>query len=161
MLPQVLKFFGQTFEDFSDACRALLAHFESVLPKGSNRARVRVSGKDQFKAKETDLGFTLGDESSGLVVVDYEGYPVRFDQLNVYEQIVARHKSIRFDIQAVGDGFTWRRASSSMDIDGDMLEGHRESITSGARAMREDAFVKARVSLFLVVSVFLQHIVHV
>ena len=96
----VLKLFGQTFEDFSEACRALLSQFKHVLPKGSNRVRVRVSGKDRLKAKETDLGSTLGDESSGLVVVDYEGHPIRFNQLEIFEQIVARHKSIRFDVQA-------------------------------------------------------------
>ena len=139
----VLKFFGQTFEDFSDACRALFSQFKHVLPKGSNRVRVRVTGKDKLQAKESDLGSTLGDESSGLVVVDYEGHPVRYNQLEVYEQIVARHKSLRFDVQAVGDGFTWRRTSSSLEIDEDTLEGHRESISSGARALREDAFVKA------------------
>ena len=141
----VLRFFGQTFEDFSDACRALFSQFKHVLPKGSNRVRVRVTGKDRLHAKEADLGSTLGDESSGLVVVDYEGHPVRFNQLEIYEQVVARHKSIRFDVQAVGDGFAWRRASSSMDIDEDTLEDHRESISSGARALREDAFVKASV----------------
>ena len=139
----VLKFFGQTFEEFSDACRALFSQFKHVLPKGSNRVRVRVSGKDRLKAKETDLGSTLGDESSGLVVVDYEGHPIRFNQLEIFEQIVARHKSIRFDVQAVGDGFTWRRASSSMDIDEDTLDDRmRERIAAGAQNLRADAFVK-------------------
>ena len=150
----VLKFFGQRFEEFSDACRALFSQFKHVLPKGSNRCRVRVTGKDRLKAKEADLGSTLGDESSGLVVVDYEGHPVRFNQLEIFESIVARHKSIRFDVQATGDGFVWRRASSSLDVDEDTLESHRASITSGARALREDAFVKARVSLLLVAGVF-------
>ena len=52
-----------------------------------------------------------------------------------------------------GDGFAWRRASSSLDVDEDTLEGHRESITSGARALREDAFVKVSTSLFFIVGV--------
>ena len=152
----VLKFFGQSFEEFSNACRALFSQFKHVLPKGSNRVRVRLTGKDKLQAKESDLGSTLGDESSGLVVVDYEGHPVRYNQLEVYEQIVARHKSLRFDVQAVGDGFTWRRTSSSLEIDEDTLEGHRESISSGARALREDAFVKAsaRRSCFVLVFCF-------
>ena len=69
--------------------------------------------------------------------------------LEVYEHIVAKHKSIRFDVQAVSDGFTWRRASSSLEIDEETLEDHRETISSGARALREDAFVKACAMLFL------------
>ena len=61
----ILRFYGQTFEDFSDACRALFAQFKHVLPKGSNRVKVRITGRDQLKAKEKELGTTLGDESTG------------------------------------------------------------------------------------------------
>ena len=70
--------------------------------------------------------------------------------LEVYEHIVAKHKSVRFDVQAVGDGFTWRRASSSLEIDEETLEDHRETISSGARALRQDAFVKAYALLLCV-----------
>ena len=77
----VLRFFGQTFEDFSDACRTLAAKFKHVLPKGSNRVKVRVTGKDRVKPKESSLGATLGDESTGLVVVDYDGHCVDLDAL--------------------------------------------------------------------------------
>ena len=150
-----MRFYGQTFQDFSDACRALFAQFKHVLPKGNNRVKVRMTGKDQLKAKEKEIGSTLGDETTGMVVVDYEGHPIRFNMLEVYESIVAKHKSVRFDVQAVGDGFTWRRASSSLEIDEETLEDHRETITSGARALREDAFVKAAYALlFLRVDLF-------
>ena len=98
--------------------------------------------------KEKELGTTLGDESTGMVVVDYEGHPIRFNMLEVYESIVAKHKSVRFDVQAVGDGFTWRKARSSLEIDEDTLDEHRETISSGARALREDAFVKAHALSF-------------
>jgi hypothetical protein len=139
----ILRFYGQTFEDLSDACRALFAQFKHVLPKGSTRVKVRITGKDQLKPKEKELGSTLGDESTGMVVVDYQGHPIRFNMLEVYEQIVAKHKSVRFDVQAVGDGFTWRKASSSLEIDEGTLDDHRETISSGAHALRQDAFVKA------------------
>ena len=33
--------------------------------------------------------------------------------------------------------------SSSLEIDEETLEDHRETISSGARALRQDAFVKA------------------
>ena len=71
--------------------------------------------------------------------------------LEVYEHIVAKHKSIRFDVQAVGDGFTWRKARSSLEIDEETLDDHRETISSGARALREDAFVKAAFLLYRLV----------
>ena len=61
----ILRFYGQTFEDFSNALRALFAQFKHVLPKGSNRVKVRMTGKDQLKPKEKELGTTLGDESTG------------------------------------------------------------------------------------------------
>ena len=72
----ILRFYGQTFEDFSDACRALFAQFKHVLPKGNNRVKVRITSKDQLKAKEKEIGSTLGDESTGMVVVDYQGNPI-------------------------------------------------------------------------------------
>ena len=60
----ILRFYGATFEEFSDACRAMFSQFKHVLPKGSNRVKVRISGKDQLKPKEKELGTTLGDDES-------------------------------------------------------------------------------------------------
>ena len=145
----VLRFFGQTFEDFSDACRTLAAKFKHVLPTGNNRVKVRVTGRDKVLAKESTLGSTLGEESTGLVIMDYEGHPIRFNQLTVFEDIVAKHKSVRFDVESVGDGFTWHRQSSSVDIDENTLDDRmRERIASGAQSLREDAFVKAVLFFF-------------
>ena len=92
----VLRFFGSTFEDFSDACRTLAAKWKHLLPTGNNRVKVRMTGKDKVKVKETTLGQTLGEESTGLVIFDYEGHPIRYNQITIFEDIVARHKSIRF-----------------------------------------------------------------
>ena len=91
----VLRFFGSTFEDFSDACRTLAAKWKHLLPTGNNRVKVRMTGKDKVKVKETTLGSTLGEESTGLVIFDYEGHPIRYNQIAVFEDIVAKHKSIR------------------------------------------------------------------
>ena len=41
----------------------------------------------------------------------------------------------------MGDGFTWRRQNSSVDID-EIDDQMRERITSGAQSLRADAFVK-------------------
>ena len=79
----------------------------------------------------------------------FRGHPIRFNQLTVFEDIVAKHKSVRFDVECVGNGFTWQRQSSSVDIDEDTLDDQmRERIASGAQSLRQDAFVKANV-LFL------------
>ena len=91
----VLRFFGSTFEDFSDACRTLAAKWKHLLPTGNNRVRVRMTGKDKVNVKESTLGSTLGEESTGLVIFDYEGHPIRFNQITVFEDIVAKHKSVR------------------------------------------------------------------
>ena len=139
----ILRFYGEFFQDCSDACRALFAKFKYVLPKGNNRVKVRMFGKDQLKAKEKEIGSTLGDETTGMVVVDYEGHPIRFNMLEVYKSIVAKHKSVRFDVQAVGDGLTWRKASSSLEIDEGTFDDHCETISSGTHALIQDAFVKA------------------
>ena len=64
----VLRFFGTTFEDFSDACRTLAAKWKHLLPAGNNRVKVRMTGKDKVKVTESTLGSTLGEESTGMVV---------------------------------------------------------------------------------------------
>ena len=67
----ILAWFGNTLEDFTNSCRSLLGQkFTHVLPKGSNLVKIRVSAKQKLKAKEGTLGQTLGDEPSGMVVVD-------------------------------------------------------------------------------------------
>ena len=82
-----------------------------------------------------------------------QGHPIRFNQLEVFEDVIARHKSIRFDVESVGDGFTWRRQSSSVEIDEDTLDDRmRARISTGAQSLRADAFVKAPLFCFWRVS---------
>ena len=46
-------------------------------------------------------------------------------------------------MESVGDGFTWRRQNSSVEVDEDTLDDRmRERITAGAQNLRADAFVK-------------------
>ena len=80
-----------------------------------------------------------------------QGHPIRYNQLAVFEDAIAKHKSIRFEVESVGDGFTWRRQGSSVDIEEDTLDDQlRERITSGAQSLRADAFVKASFVLRLI-----------
>jgi len=121
---KILAFFGQTLEDFSGACGALMQKFKHLLPTGSTRVTVRVTGRDRLNAKEGNLGQTLGEESVGMVVADYDGNPLRYNQLGVYDDIVAQHRSVRFDVEAVHDDL-------------------REKLSGGVHALRDDTFVKA------------------
>ena len=46
-------------------------------------------------------------------------------------------------MESVGDGFTWRKQNSSVEIDEDTLDDRmRERIAAGAQNLRADAFVK-------------------
>ena len=46
-------------------------------------------------------------------------------------------------MESVGDGFTWRKPNSSVEIDEDTLDDRmRERIAAGAQNLRADAFVK-------------------
>ena len=38
------------------------------------------------------LGDTLGDEAQGMVVVDFDGHPQKFDQMEILSQFVAPWK---------------------------------------------------------------------
>ena len=141
---KVLNFFGSTLEDFSQACKAAFSHkFKDLLPKGRNCVRVRVTGKDKVNAKKkSTLGQTLGQEACGLVCVVFDGHPIRYNQLAVYENIVAKHRSVRFDIEATHDGRSWKRAQSSFELDDSTLDDVREKLEVGARRIREDGYVK-------------------
>ena len=137
---------GQTLEDFSDACRTFASTFKALLPTGNNKVRIRVSAKDRVKkTKENTLGSTLGDESTGLVIVDAEGgHPLLYNQLNVFESIVAKNRSMRFQVDAVHDGTAWKRQRSSVEIEEDTFDdSFREKLSEGARVLREDTYVKA------------------
>ena len=54
-------------------------------------------------SKDGTLADTLGEETMGLVVVDPDGHPFKYNQLEVYESIVAR-QSVRIEVDVPGEG---------------------------------------------------------
>ena len=40
------------------------------------------------------LGDTLGDEAQGMVVVDFDGHPQKFDQMEILFQFVAKEVNV-------------------------------------------------------------------
>ena len=63
----------------------LMGRFESVLPKGCLKARIRYTKRESREAPSASLGAPLGDEASGYVIVDAAGAPMKYDMLSVMQ----------------------------------------------------------------------------
>ena len=119
--------------------------FKSVIPEGSTRARIRASRRESHKPKEATLASTLGEEATGMVVVDFDGHVMRYDQLTVMENVIAAPAST-LEIEVPGPrGKGWRRTSSSVDTanDPELDDEWRKDLSEGARHMREETWIKA------------------
>ncbi len=93
--------------------------------------------------KGGSLGDTLGDEPTGLVQIDFQGHPIRYDELGVYEEVVAESRAgCRLDLQVQTEGRTGWRDVSSMDLPAGR-HPWREELQRGAQQLREDTNVKA------------------
>ena len=101
---KVLEFYGGVLEKFDTACRKLMSRVKSVLPQGCPRARIRATSREIRQPRESTLGETLGEETTGLVVVDPEGHPLKYNQLSVYESIIAKQAvRVRIDVDIPGN----------------------------------------------------------
>ena len=140
---KILAFFGQTLEEFSNACGSVARQLQTLLPTGGNRVKVRVTARETLNAKETTLEQTLGDERIGMLVMDFEGRPMSYEGVAAYAAI-AQHRGVRLDVEELHDGQGWRRCRRSVEIGDDVLDDDcREKLAQGAQALYEDTFVKA------------------
>eukprot|EP00973_Karenia_brevis_P001467 199097-Karenia_brevis.AAC.1 len=140
---QILSFFGTVFESFQSACGALMKRFQSVIPEGCHRARIRATRRESREPKEGNLGDTLGEEAHGMVVVDAAGHPMKYDALSVFEEVVATQSSrIELDIPGA-EGRGWKRTGSSVDTEQDeeLNETWQKSISTGAAHLRDETWV--------------------
>ncbi len=126
-------------DQFSTACNRMMSHFHNVLPKGCNRARIRASARPTLQPKENTLESTLGDEAVGLVCIDLAGAPLKYDQMSVFSDAVARHTSMRLELHT-DDGRGWRRAATA-EIPPDA--GWRGDYVTGAQFLKEHTYVAA------------------
>ena len=143
---------------------------KSVLPQGSLRARIRATSREVRHARDGTLGDTLGEERLGMVIVDSpsppplasnahhvteschalgmqdpDGHPMKYDQMAVFESIVAKsHVRIEVDVPGKG-GRGWRRAASSFELDSqqDLGESWRRDLQAGTAYMLQETIVKA------------------
>ena len=86
---------------------------------------------------------TLGEEATGLVVVDPEGHPLKYDQMGVYQSILAK-QSVRIDLDIPGhEGRGWKRSGSSFELatQPDLDDTWKEDISTGASYMLQETWV--------------------
>ena len=78
-----------------------------------------------------------------MVVVDCQGFPMKYDQMGVMESVVARQVCrIQVDVPRGGGG--WRRTNGVIDTqdDPDLNDEWRRDLANGARYMLQETLVK-------------------
>ena len=92
---------------------------KQIIPEGCTRARIRATSRTARKAdSEGTLAQTLGDESRGMVVVDFQGHPQTYDSLKIFSDVVAKEVNVlKVDVpRENGRGGRGRRQRSRMAI---------------------------------------------
>ena len=67
-----------------------LAEVKTIIPEGCSRTRIRATTRVSKKLADGTISQTLGDESRGMVVLDFDGHPQKYDQLEVLRDVVAK-----------------------------------------------------------------------
>ncbi len=139
----ILRWYGPDLQSFDEACRKMMCSFNAPLPEGSLRARIRCTAREMKTFKGGSLGDTLGDEPTGLVQIDFQGHPIRYDELGVYEEVIAESRAgCRLDLQVQTEGRAGWRNVSTLDLPAGQ-HSWRGDLRSGAQQLREDTNVKA------------------
>ena len=142
---KILSFFSTNYEAFQQACSKLMSRFQPVIPEGCVRARIRATNRECREPMEGTLADTLGDEHTGMVVVDSAGHPLKYDALNVFESVVAT-QSARLELEVPGPlGKGWRRTGSFVDTQGDAIldDAWKNDLASGSKHILEETWVPA------------------
>ena len=138
-----MEFFGPKLRNFDECCRTLMSAFRTHLPEGSLKARIRATTRESRKPTEAMLGEQLGDEATGLVTVDFQGHPIKYDMLKVYHDIVAQHTHCRLDLDAQTDR-GWRRVGSINVQDEPRLDDRwRAHLRQGVQHIEAGTYVTA------------------
>ena len=110
----VVRLYGTVHEKLVGAYGKLREAMRSIIPEGHCKARVRLDRRDTKTQRDADLGNTLGQERSGLVVVDPSGHPASYQGLEALSAAVAKQDVIiRADVPGP-DGKGWTRSSSQL-----------------------------------------------
>ena len=137
----ILRWYGPDLRRFDESCRQMMAEFHNALPRGSLKARIRCTSKDK-RGKAACLADTLGEEISGMVQIDFQGHPLRYNELSVYEEVIAEARQCTLNLQVQVEGAVGWRSVGSMDLEADEGRGWRAGQQEGAQKLR-DLHVKA------------------
>ena len=104
------------------------------------------------------LADTLGDEARGMVVVDFDGHPQKFDQMEILSQFVAKEVNVlKVDVPRAG-GKGWKRTNSEIETqDTDLGNSWCEEVSTGAKYVLEETWVKANDPHYVRASVLRVH----
>ena len=139
----ILRWFGPELTSFDESCRRLIAAFNNSLPEGSLKARIRCTTRESQNVKDGMLSDTLGQEAEAMVMIDFQGHPIRYDELGVYEEIVAEDRTrCRLDLQVQTEDSRggWRHVASTTLDPGQ--HSWRANLRHGAQQL-QDLHVKA------------------
>ena len=139
----VLKLYGTAHEKLVGAFGILRQALSSILPEGHQRARVRLDKRHSRTPREADLGSTLGQERTGLVVIDPSGHPVNYQGLDALTAAVATQDVI-ISADAPGpSGKGWSRALGTLALDEapQLNQQWQEDLVNGAKVLMEQTYV--------------------
>ena len=138
-------FYGDELEAFDTCCRRLMKRIKTIIPEGCSRARIRATSRVTKKLEDGGtLADTLGDEARGMVVVDFDGHPTKYDDLKIMSDVVAKEVNIlKVDVPRE-NGKGWKRTAVEIDAqDPSLGAGWRELAASGAKYIIQETWVKA------------------
>lgn len=78
--------------------------FKHAMPEGCPRARIRPTRRRGMADQDACLGDTLGEDATGMVIVDAGGHPMKYDALPAMQDFVAG----RIQMQAYNEASTAR-----------------------------------------------------
>ena len=136
-------FFGQELENFDRACKTLMAKIKTVLPEGSTRARIRATTRISKTLEDGTVGDTLGEEARGMVVIDYEGHPHKYDQMEIFKDIVAKEINVLKIDAPQKDGKGWKRTYSEISTQDDLGEDWQKEMSQSSKYVLEESWIKA------------------
>ena len=140
---KVLQMFSTVFENFHHAAGELMDKIRTVLPEGSTKCRIRTSAREMHQPTTSTLLETLGEESTGMVFLDPVGVPMKYDQMQIYKDIVGT-AHCRIHIDALTDErskhWNWKNTGS---IELNLSEKNKTDISRGADHILAQTQIKA------------------
>ena len=120
-----------------------MERIKHVIPEGSARARIRATTRVSRRLEDGSIGETLGDEARGMVVVDFDGHPQKFDQLQIMSDVVAKDINVfKVDCPREGTRRGWKRTHSEIDTQ-ELGDKWRDEMAAGSKYIIEETWVKA------------------